>query len=92
MPWKLIPDAPLETKIQTAWPEAKGPLGGLFALGLDAFNIMPRLRVLREMPETPFYGLTGALIMDQQTVTRRLRWGLFESGEVTTLPAVTESI
>ena len=92
MPWKLIPDAPLETKIQTAWPEAKGPLGGLFALGLDAFNIMPRLRVLREMPETPFYGLTGALIMDQQTVTRRLMWGLFESGEVTTLPAVTESI
>ena len=92
MPWKLIPDAPLETKIQAAWPEAKGPLGGLFALGLDAFNIMPRLRVLREMPETPFYGLTGALTMDQQTVTRRLMWGLFESGEVTTLPAVTESI
>jgi hypothetical protein len=30
--------------------------------------------------------------MDQQTVTRRLMWGLFESGEVTTLPAVTESI
>ena len=92
MPWKLIPDAPLETKIQAAWPEAKGPLGGLFALGLDAFNIMPRLRVLREMPETPFYGLTGALTMDQQTVTRRLMWGLFENGEITTLPAVTESI
>ncbi len=92
MPWKLIPDAPIETKIQTAWPESKGPLGGLFALGLDAFNIMPRLRVLREMPETPFYGLTGALTMDQQTVTRRLMWGLFESGEVTTLPAVIESI
>ena len=92
MPWKLIPDAPLETTIQTAWPEAKGPLGGLFALGLDAFNIMPRLRVLREMPETPFYGLTGALTMDQQTVTRRLMWGLFESGEVTALPAVNESI
>ena len=92
MPWKLIPDAPLETTIQTAWPEAKGPLGGLFALGLDAFNIMPRLRVLREMPETPFYGLTGALTMDQQTVTRRLMWGLFERGEVTALPAVNESI
>ena len=92
MPWKLIHDAPLETTIQTAWPEAKGPLGGLFALGLDAFNIMPRLRVLREMPETPFYGLTGALTMDQQTVTRRLMWGLFESGEVTALPAVNESI
>lgn len=92
MPWKLIPDAPLETKIQKAWPEAKGPLGGLFALGLDAFNIMPRLRVLREMPETPFYGLTGALTMDRQIVTRRLMWGLFEKGAVTTLPVVTESI
>jgi hypothetical protein len=30
--------------------------------------------------------------MDQQTVTRRLMWGLFERGEVTALPAVNESI
>ena len=92
MPWKLIPEAPLETQIHQAWPEAVGPLGGLFALGLDAFNIMPRLRILREMPETPFYGLTGTLTMDEQTVRRHLMWGIFERGAVTTLPVVNESI
>ena len=92
MPWKLYPNGALVSRIQKTWPESRGDLGPLFALGLDAFNIIPRLRQLREMPDTQFYGLTGTLVMDQQTLVRQLMWGAFERGEVISTPMVFETI
>lgn len=92
MPWKLYPNGALVSRIQKTWPESRGDLGPLFALGLDAFNIIPRLRQLREMPDTQFYGLTGTLVMDQQTLVRQLMWGAFERGEVISAPMVFETI
>lgn len=92
MPWKLYPNGALVSRIQKTWPESRGDLGPLFALGLDAFNIIPRLRQLREMPDTQFYGLTGTLVMDQQTLVRQLMWGAFERGEVISAPIVFETI
>ena len=92
MPWKLFPAGVLVSGVQATWPESRGDLGPLYALGLDAFNIMPRLRQLREMPDTQFYGLTGTLIMEQQTLIRELAWGYFEQGEVVSVPMVVEAI
>ena len=92
MPWKLFPSGALVSGVQATWPEARGDLGPLYALGLDAFNVMPRLRQLREMPDTQFYGLTGTLVMDQQTLIRQLTWGYFEQGEVVSMPMVVEAL
>lgn len=92
MPWKLFPSGALVSGVQATWPDARGDLGPLYALGLDAFNVMPRLRQLREMPDTQFYGLTGTLVMDQQTLIRQLTWGYFEQGEVVSMPMVVEAL
>ena len=92
MPWKLFPTGALVSRVQETWPESRGDLGPLYALGLDAFNVMPRLRQLREMPDTQFYGLTGTLVMDQQTLIRQLNWGYFERGEVVSMPMVVEAL
>lgn len=92
MPWKLSPESALFNSLNKLIPDANGSVGGLFALGLDAFNVIPRLRQLREMADLPFYGYTGRLSMEQQVVVRQLMWGTFDQGSVTALPTVVESI
>jgi outer membrane PBP1 activator LpoA protein len=92
MPWKLAPSSAFAEHLQLLLPGASSSLGGLFALGTDAFNVIPRLKQLRELESLSFYGFTGKLSMEDQTLVRSLMWGSFEQGEVLTVPTIVESI
>lgn len=81
-PWKLFPKDDLGEDVIRSWPAASGPLGPLFAMGMDSYNLMPRLKQLREFPSTRFYGSTGTVRIDAQVLLRELTWATVVDGEV----------
>ena len=82
IPWKLLPKDDLGDRIVNAWPAASGSLGPLFAMGMDSYNLLPRLKQMREFPSTRFYGTTGTLRIEQQILRRDLTWATMEDGSV----------
>ena len=82
IPWKLLPKDDLGDRIVNAWPAASGSLGPLFAMGMDSYNLLSRLKQMREFPSTRFYGTTGTLRIEQQILRRDLTWATMEDGSV----------
>ncbi|MDH3451660.1 MAG: penicillin-binding protein activator, partial [Gammaproteobacteria bacterium] len=71
----------LREQVQTYWPQNAQRYIRLFALGVDAYNLIPDLENLRNSPDLRLPGLTGDLFVDtDRRVHRRLRWGFFEKG------------
>ncbi len=72
----------LRERVRTYWPDDAHRYIRLFALGMDAYNLIPNLENLRGSPDLRLPGLTGELYVDtERRVHRRLRWGFFEEGE-----------
>jgi len=90
IPWKLLPRDDLGDRIVNAWPAASGSLGPLFAMGMDSYNLLPRLKQMREFPSTRFYGTTGTLRIEQQVLRRDLTWATMEDGRVQVAELSTE--
>lgn len=82
-PWLLDPQLPLRQEIERKWPQARGSLGRLYAMGADAYLLAPRLNQLLVLPETQLDGLSGTLsITPEQRIERRLPWAEFHDGQV----------
>lgn len=82
-PWLLNAQLPLRQEIERKWPQARGSLGRLYAMGADAYLLAPRLNQLLALPETQLDGLSGTLsITPDQRIERRLPWAEFHDGEV----------
>jgi len=84
MPWVLRPDAGPETlraRIERTWPEQFPALVRLYAFGVDAYRIVPRLGRLRAQRFAWYEGQTGRLSVDERDrIDRRLVWAQFEAG------------
>ena len=53
----------------------------LYALGVDAFYIHPRLKQLNQVKNARFYGTTGTLNIDQdKVITRKQIWAQYKNG------------
>lgn len=62
--------------------DTKPNLQPLYALGIDSYYLYPRLKQLELSPNATFYGLTGALQMNQeQQIVRRQLWVEFANGK-----------
>lgn len=88
MPW-LVPSAsnPLQEQVEALWPQSKGQLGTLYALGADACQIYPRLQQLITLQGSQMPGLTGSLnITPDGKVHRELSWQIFRRGRLMPLP------
>lgn len=82
-PWLLDAQLPLRQEIERKWPQARGSLGRLYAMGADAYLLAPRLNQLLALPETRLDGLSGTLsITPEQRIERSLPWAEFRDGEV----------
>ncbi|MBT6244559.1 MAG: penicillin-binding protein activator [Gammaproteobacteria bacterium] len=92
IPWKLAPADEFQKRIHALWPESAAQLASIFALGIDAYNVLPRLKQLRDLPDSAFFGGTGKLTMKSQNLVRELMWGQFNNGKVSALPIITEPI
>ncbi len=86
-PWLLDANDPLRRQVTAQWPQAGGALGRLYAMGVDAYRLAPRLAQLKALPSSRIDGLSGSLSMDPaQRVERQLPWAQFVSGQVQRLP------
>lgn len=76
----------LRTDIERHISSAGNSFQRLYALGIDAFNILGALRPLRSYAYERYDGETGSLSLDeQQRVRRQLTWVKFRSGQPTAL-------
>ena len=86
-PWLLDSNDPLRKQVTAQWPQAGGSLGRLFAMGVDAYRLAPRLGQLKALPDSRIEGYSGSLSMNpNQRVERQLPWAQFVKGQVTRLP------
>lgn len=86
-PWLLNTNDPLRQQVTVQWPQAAGSLGRLYAMGIDAYRLAPRLAQLKTLPDSRIDGLTGSLSMGSgQRVERQLPWAQFVGGKVQHLP------
>jgi len=86
-PWLLDAHAPLRQEVSNQWPQAGGSLGRLYAMGVDAYRLAPRLGQLKALPESRIDGLSGSLSLNPaQRIERQLPWAEFRGGQVQRLP------
>ena len=86
-PWLLNTTDPLRNQVATQWPQANGSLGRLYAMGVDAYRLAPRLGQLKALPDTRIDGLSGNLGMSpSQRIERQMPWAKFVSGQIERLP------
>ena len=88
IPWLLTPrQFPLRDKIRQLWPASADQYARLYALGVDAYRLIPDLDTLRASPYQEFPGATGRLVMDNNNRIRRtLLWARFTGGLPRLLP------
>jgi outer membrane PBP1 activator LpoA protein len=88
LPW-MLPEHPwqgLSREADALWPQRTDTDYRLFAMGYDAYNLVPHLRHMAIFPEYRFKGLTGQLSLDvNHQVQRRLPWGRVERDKVVRL-------
>ncbi|VVP41671.1 penicillin-binding protein activator [Pseudomonas fluorescens] len=86
-PWLLDANDPLRRQVTAQWPQAAGSLGRLYAMGVDAYRLAPRLGQLKALPDSRLEGQSGSLSLTQnQRVVRQLPWAQFVNGQVQRLP------
>ncbi|MGY4492514.1 penicillin-binding protein activator [Pseudomonas sp. TE3610] len=86
-PWLLDNSNPLRQQVVRQWPQAGGSLGRLYAMGVDAFGLAPRLGQLKALPDNRMQGLSGNLSVNaSQRIERQLPWAQFTGGQVQRLP------
>lgn len=89
-PWLLNAADPLRQQVTAQWPQAGGSLGRLYAMGIDAYRLAPRLTQLKTLPDSRIDGLSGSLAIGQgQRIERQLPWAQFVDGKVQRLPDTT---
>ena len=86
-PWLLDSSNSLRQQVVRQWPQAAGSLGRLYAMGVDAYSLAPRLGQLKTLPDNRIEGLSGSLSMSPtQRIERQLPWAEFSGGQVKRLP------
>jgi outer membrane PBP1 activator LpoA protein len=84
MPWTLVnhdQNDAMKLQIKTVWPNTSNRYMRLFALGIDAYKIVPELNRMRRNRFTSIQGTTGILYLDiSNRIQRRLLWAQFQQG------------
>jgi len=80
IPW-MLENSKLKRQIHKLWPKSKGGLDRLYALGIDAFQLYPRLGQIKVLKNSSIHGQTGQLAMDRHgQIIRSLPFAVFEKG------------
>lgn len=94
MPWMLAPDSvgrEIRDTVAELWPGRFERSGRLYALGFDAFRLVPLILADDPALNNPLPGMSGLLSMDeQQRIRRDLYWARFANGKPRLLPAMEQ--
>ncbi len=81
LPWTLTTDNALKQVFNTTWKDHRA-YTRLFALGIDAYNIVHNLQFLQTHDYARFSGQTGSISIDEnQRLHRELLWARFKNGK-----------
>ncbi len=81
LPWTLTTDNALKRDFTTIWKDQR-TYTRLFALGIDAYNIVQNLQYLQAHDYARFPGETGNISIDEnQRLHRELLWAKFKNGK-----------
>ena len=80
-PW-LIEQPKIQQKVSQQWPDRER-YTRLFAIGVDAYRLFPRLEQLQAFADSRIHGVTGVLQMNSQgRIFTQSSWGQFKAGKV----------
>ncbi|HFQ91679.1 MAG TPA: penicillin-binding protein activator [Chromatiales bacterium] len=84
IPWVLhdrnVPQ-PLKQQVMALWPKSVRQFTRFYALGIDAYNIIPSLNTMRKYRYERFFGHTGILHLGAgNRIFRETAWGRFKNG------------
>ena len=82
VPWLLAkPDSPVKADVERLWPARTAQYARFYAMGADAYNVIPFLNNLKKYPYERFNGQTGVLqLADGNQIVRQLQWARFSNG------------
>lgn len=87
-PW-LLRDFPEQSELRSLNPDRYQENARLYAMGLDTFNLLPRLGQLQNDPNATYAGRTGILsISEHGQIQRELTWAQFVNGQL--VPVATD--
>ena len=85
-PWVLDAPPSLSTRIERHIEGGAANSKNLYALGIDAFRIAPRMALMAQAPSVRQAGLTGSLMVTKQgIIVRTPSWAVFRNGVATPL-------
>lgn len=85
MPWVLPNESvsPMAMQVQALWPQRSTTLQRLFAFGVDAYQLIPFLGSMVNLPQLHYDGLTGTLqINNDKEVVRKLSNAIVNNQQV----------
>ncbi len=84
MPWLVAPDPEtrrVQATLRERWPREAGALTRLYAMGFDAYRLLPELAAGRASRGEELEGVTGRLFLGSDgRLHRRLRWAQITRG------------
>ncbi|MFL6622632.1 MAG: penicillin-binding protein activator [Sulfurifustis sp.] len=84
MPWMLVQNGRIAERrqaLQRDWPYAGTDLDRLYALGVDAYAVLPHLNRISAEASARFPGVTSAISVDREgRLHRQLAWARFRNG------------
>ena len=92
IPWVLADTgqhAALRHKVTRLWPDQSQQYTRFYALGIDAYNIIPHIDELKRFPYQEYPGETGFLTLGQDNrIHRRLLWARMVDGSPKLIDAI----
>ena len=81
MPWALRAAIDIKNELETQFPNLAQQYSRFYAMGVDAFQIAPRIEILTQVENSHIEGQTGRLSIDEENrVQRSLQWAKFRGG------------
>ncbi|ASP40434.1 hypothetical protein CHH28_17905 [Bacterioplanes sanyensis] len=88
IPWLLEASA-LHDNVENSLRNGQGAYARLYAMGVDAYRLVPRLRQLEAFPSSQLFASTGALSLDaQRRIHRQTSCSRFRAGRPERLASV----
>ncbi|MDQ2069517.1 penicillin-binding protein activator [Natronospira bacteriovora] len=94
MPWSIAREGEARQarlRVETIWPEAFEQHGRLYALGFDAYRLVPVLNNFEHPLQPPLAAMTGVLSLSgDNRIQRQLSWAQFSRGQPIPLEPIEE--
>ncbi len=88
LPW-VINEESAEKQLINTTVKPSASYQKLYALGVDSFQLYPRLRQLQESPQVRFYGATGSMYLGENNrIEREQLWAIIKNGKVQAMPSI----